>query len=312
MNLDLRQLRYILALNQYRSFARAAEAVGLTQPALTRSLQSLESSLGARLFDRDRSRVEPTPVGERLLERAQLLLNQARSIEQDVRQMVELEVGLLRIGAGVYPADLSVGTAVGRLLRRHPGLMADLAVTDWPELIRRVTSGDFDLVVADAEVARNDDRLSVEALPRHRGNLFCRAGHPLLGQAVLTLEEVRRYPLVASALPDRLVALGTKDKQGLRSYLPEGTVAAEIRVGSFALAQRIVMESDAIGAAAPTQIEHAVARGELVPLDLDLPWLTTRYGIIRLKNRTPSPAAETFMQILREVEAEIERRANFR
>lgn len=312
MNLDLRQLRYILALNQYRSFARAAEAVGLTQPALTRSLQSLESSLGARLFDRDRSRVEPTPVGERLLERARLLLNQARSIEQDVRQMVELEVGLLRIGAGVYPADLSVGTAVGRLLRRHPGLMADLAVTDWPELIRRVTSGDFDLVVADAEVARNDDRLSVEALPRHRGNLFCRAGHPLLGQAVLTLEEVRRYPLVASALPDRLAALGAKDKQGLRSYLPEGTVAAEIRVGSFALAQRIVMESDAIGAAAPTQIEHAVARGELVPLDLDLPWLNTSYGIIRLKNRTPSPAAETFMQILREVEAEIERRANFR
>ncbi|MBP9593077.1 MAG: LysR family transcriptional regulator [Steroidobacteraceae bacterium] len=312
MNLDLRQLRYILALDQYRSFARAAEAVGLTQPALTRSLQSLESSLGARLFDRDRSRVEPTPVGERLLERAQLLLNQARSIEQDVRQMVELEVGLLRIGAGVYPADLSVGTAVGRLLRRHPGLMADLAVTDWPELIRRVTSGEFDLVVADAEVARNDDRFSVEALPRHRGNLFCRAGHPLLGQAVLTLEEVRRYPLVASALPDRLAALGTKDKQGLRSYLPEGTVAAEIRVGSFALAQRIVMESDAIGAAAPTQIEHAVARGQLVPLDLDLPWLTTGYGIIRLKSRTPSPAAEAFMQILREVEAEIERRANFR
>lgn len=312
MNLDLRQLRYILALDQYRSFARAAEAVGLTQPALTRSLQSLESSLGARLFDRDRSRVEPTPVGERLLERARLLLNQARSIEQDVRQMVELEVGLLRIGAGVYPADLSVGTAVGRLLRRHPGLMADLAVTDWPELIRRVTSGEFDLVVADAEVARNDDRFSVEALPRHRGNLFCRAGHPLLGQAVLTLEEVRRYPLVASALPDRLAALGTKDKQGLRSYLPEGTVAAEIRVGSFALAQRIVMESDAIGAAAPTQIEHAVARGQLVPLDLDLPWLTTGYGIIRLKSRTPSPAAEAFMQILREVEAEIERRANFR
>ncbi len=310
MHLNLRQLRYILALDQHRSFARAAEAVGLTQPALTRSLQTLERSLGARLFDRDRNRVEPTPVGERLLERARLLLNQAHSIEQDLQQMVGLEVGLLRIGAGAYPADLSVGTAVGRLIRRHPGLMADLAVTDWPELIRKVASGEFDLVVSDIEVARNDDRLSIEALPRHRGNLFCRAGHPLLGQAALTLEEVRRYPLVASALPDRLAALGAKDKQGLRSYLPEGTVAAEIRVGSLALARRIVMESDAIGAAAPTQIEHAVARGELVPLDLDLPWLTTRYGIIRLKNRTPSPAAEAFMEILREVEAGIERRAS--
>ncbi len=312
MTMDLRHLRYIVALDQHRSFARAAAAVGLTQPALTRSLQSLERSLGARLFDRDRARVEPTPVGERLLERARLLLNQARSIEQDLRQLVGLEVGLLRIGAGAYPADLSVGTAVGRLVQRHPGLMADLAVTDWPELIRKIASAEFDLVVADTEVARHDDRLSIEALPRHRGNLFCRAGHPLLGQAVLTLEKVRRYPMVTSALPDRLAALGAKDRQGLRSYLPERTVAAEIRVGSFALAQRIVMESDAIGAAIPTQIADAVAGGELVLLDLDLPWLTTGYGIIRLKSRTPSPAAEAFMQILREVEAEIERRANFR
>ena len=79
MNIDLRRCRHVLALDLHRNFARAAESLGLTQPALTRSLQALEKSIGARLFDRDRARVEPTPVGQRLIERARLLVNQAHA-----------------------------------------------------------------------------------------------------------------------------------------------------------------------------------------------------------------------------------------
>lgn len=307
MTLDLRQLRHVLAIDQHRNFARAADAVGLTQPALSRSLQSLEKSLGARLFDRSRAHVEPTPIGERLIERARQLLNQARSIERDLKQLLGLEVGLLRIGAGPYPADLSVGTAVGRLMQRHPGLMVDLTVGDWPELLRRVVSDDLDVAIADTEVAKADDRLAVESLPQHRINFFCRAGHPLLELQNPTLEAVRRYPIVSPALPRRLSALGAKDNHGVRTHLPEGTVAPEVRVGSFSLVQRIVAESDLIGGATRTQIAEAETRGQLVRLEIDLPWLSTTYGIIRRADRTPSPAAEAFMAILRSVEAEIAR-----
>ena len=306
MNIDLRQCRHVLALDRHRSFARAADALGLTQPALTRSLQVLEKSIGARLFDRDRARVEPTSVGERLIERARLLVNQARDIEQDLKQMLGLEVGLLRIGAGAYPADLSVGTAIGRLVRRHPALMVDLSVADWSDLIRRVASGELELAIADTGVAEQDDRLVVEPLPRHQLNFFCRAEHPLAGCAALTLEELRKFPLVGTALPPQLAALAAKDKKGMRTNLPAGVTAPEIRVDTFALARRIVMESDAVGGAVASQIQDSVARGELVMLPLDLPWFKTRYGVIRLANRTPSPAATAFMDNLREVEAGID------
>ena len=306
MNIDLRQCRHVLALDQHRSFARAADALGLTQPALSRSLQMLEKSIGARLFDRDRTRVEPTPVGERLIERARLLVNQARDIEQDLKQMLGLEVGLLRIGAGPYPADLSVGTAVGRLVRRHPSLMVDLSVADWSELIRRVVSSELELAIADTGVAKQDDRLVAESLSRHQLSFFCRAGHPLAGRAALTLEELRKYPLVGTALPPQLSALAAKDMKGMRANLSAGVTAPEIRVATFALARRIAMQSDAVGGAVPSQIQDSVVRGELVTLPLDLPWFKTSYGIIRLANRTPSPAATAFMEILREVEAEID------
>jgi DNA-binding transcriptional LysR family regulator len=306
MNIDLRQCRHVLALDQHRNFARAADALGLTQPALSRSLQALEKSIGARLFDRNRTRVEPTPVGERLIERARLLVNQARDIEQDLKQMLGLEVGLLRIGAGPYPADLSVGTAIGRLVRRHPALMVDLSVADWSELIRRVASGELELAIADTGLAKQDDRLVVDSLPQHKLSFFCRKGHPLAGLAGLMLDELRKFPLVGTALPPQLAALAAKEGKGMRANLPAGVTAPEIRVDTFPLARRIVMESDAIGGAVPSQIEDSVARGEVVTLPLDLPWLKTGYGIIRLANRTPSPAAESFMQILREVEAGID------
>jgi DNA-binding transcriptional LysR family regulator len=121
----------------------------------------------------------------------------------------------------------------------------------------------------------------------------------------LTLDELRKFPLVGTALPPQLAALAAKEGKGMRANLPAGVTAPEIRVDTFPLARRIVMESDAIGGAVPSQIEDSVARGEVVTLPLDLPWLKTGYGIIRLANRTPSPAAESFMQILREVEAKI-------
>lgn len=306
MNIDLRQCRHVLALDQHRNFARAADALGLTQPALTRSLQALEKSCGARLFDRDRKRVEPTPVGERLIERARLLISQARDLEQDLKQMLGLEAGLLRIGAGPYPADLSVGTAVGRLVARHPALMVDLSVGDWSELIRRVVSGELELAIADTGLAMQDDRLVVESLPTHQLSLFCRKGHPLAGRATLTLEQVRRFALVGTALPPQLAALAAMERRGLRSNLPAGITAPEIRVDTFALARRIVLESDAVGGAVPGQIADSLARGELVTLPLELPWLRTGYGVIRLANRTPSPAAAAFAEVLREVEAGIE------
>jgi DNA-binding transcriptional LysR family regulator len=153
--------------------------LSLTQPALTRSLQSLERDLGARLFDRDRTRVEPTPVGERLIERARLLVSQARSIEQDLQQMLGLEVGLLRIGAGPYPADLSVGSALGRFVKSHPQVMVDLSVADWPALTRRILASEIELAVADVGLAGQDERLVVELLGQHQAYLFCRRGHPL-------------------------------------------------------------------------------------------------------------------------------------
>ncbi len=305
MQIVLRHLRHVLALNEFRSFARAAEALGLTQPALSRSIQLLEKSIGAKLFDRDRSRVEPTVVGERLIDQARALLNHASDVETDLQQMLGLEVGLLKIGAGPYSADISVGTAVGRLVRAHPGVRVDLSVDDWSTLIQRVVSGEIDMAIAEISVAVDDARLIGEPLPIHQAMFFCRPGHRLAISGAATLAEVRRHPLVATSLPPRLAQLTDKKNSGTPYSLPVAVAMPEIRVETFDLARRIVMESDAVGIALFSQIKGEVALGQLVALPLELPWLKTNFGIIRLANRSPAPAAIAFMDILRDVESEI-------
>ena len=116
--LELRLLHQALILARHRNFARAAEALHLTQPALSRSIASLESALGERLFDRTRQGVEPTSFGRMLLARAQPLVDDANELERDFFLMRGLEIGELRVGAGAYAAELSVGQAAGRLMGR--------------------------------------------------------------------------------------------------------------------------------------------------------------------------------------------------
>lgn len=303
MKLDLRQLRHVLALDRYRNFARAAEAIGLTQPALSRSIQALEDSVGAKLFDRDRSGVEPTAVGARLVERARPLLTQARDVELDLELMIGVADGSIRIGAGPYPAEISVGQAVGRLVRRHPALALDLSVDDWPELTARVLSGELDVAVAETSLAQDDGRLTVEALPRHAGRFVCRPGHPLTGREGLTLEDVQRYPLVLTSVPPRLRDLLPPPESVRQSDDPDGATATSIHVDSTFLARQIVMGSDAVTMATTGQSAADVALGLLVVLPLEVSALHTGYGIIRLARRTPAPATVEFMAILREVEA---------
>lgn len=305
MKLDLRQLRHVLAVDRYRNFARAADAVGITQPALSRSLQALEEAVGGRLFDRDRVRVEPTALGLRLIELARPLVVLARDAERELKQMVAVDGGLLRVGAGPYAAELSMGTSVGRFARRHPGVHVDLAVGDWPELYRRLLAEEFELIVAETSHAAEDDRFLIEPLPVHAGFLYGRAGHPLAGRTDLTIADLAPYPVATTVMPRRVFDMVGKADTLIRPDLPDGAGTMELRVEMPHIARLIVMESDVVGIAVGHQIDDDLAAGRLVRLPLHLPWLGTSYGVIRLAHRTPSPAATAYIAVLREVEAEI-------
>src|SRR5579864_7449308 len=104
MALELRNLRYLVTLSRRLSYARAAEDLGITQSALSRSIQTLEEHFAVRLFDRSRSGVRPTGAGSRILERAQALLANADDLERNFREEAAGESGTLTFGMAHVPA----------------------------------------------------------------------------------------------------------------------------------------------------------------------------------------------------------------
>lgn len=302
--LDLRLLHQALTLARHRNFARAAEALHMTQPALSRSIAGLEASLGEKLFNRTQQGVEPTSFGQMLLKRAQPLLDDATELERDFRLMRGLDLGELRVGAGAYPAEISIGRAAGLLMSRHPRLRIEVTITDLRDIVAAVISRSLDLAVIELSLVDGETRIATEALPQHPGHFYCRAGHPLAAEKSLTIERILAYPFAGTRMPRRvaesflqLAKAGAIDPES-GDYLPP------VKVDSIRVAKDVVMRSDAVGAAPLSLIATEVAAGQLLALALRLPWMSTGYGFVYLRDRLLSPAAEAFMAEVRRIEGE--------
>jgi DNA-binding transcriptional LysR family regulator len=290
MKLKLRQVQHAVTLAGSGSYSAAAERLNLSQPALSRSIQALEALLGATLFDRTPTGVVPTTIGRLVIEQGAALLAGADGLEREVKLALGLETGSLAVGAAPYAADICVGTACGRLAMESPALAIDVRVGDWTYLTALVLSGELDIAVAELTLAADDSRLEVQALPQHVGQFFCRAEHPLACRLSVSLADTEAFPLVASSLPARF--------QNLRTA---------IRVDTFRLARDIVLASNAVGIATPSQIAVELRERQLAFLPISAPWLHSNYGFIRLKGRTPAPATLAFMRCVLDVEEEIAR-----
>lgn len=145
--LRFRHLQLLQSLGEGRSLRRAAEAVGITQPAATKTLQEIERLFGCQLFDRSQRGLVATAAGEVLLRGARLLLSDLERVETELRSLASGAQALLRLGA---PPALAMNLVPGivRRLGQDERLRVRIREGSSPELIERLHAGDLDAVVA--------------------------------------------------------------------------------------------------------------------------------------------------------------------
>lgn len=303
--IDLRLLQNAVTLARYRNFARAAEALGMSQPALSRSISGFETTLGAQLFKRTRTGVEPTAFGERLLARGSALLSDANELERELALMQGNEVGLLRIGAGTYAAEICVGPTLARLASRYPGLRVEMNTSSWRTVLEEVLSGRLDFAVMETSVAEHHPRLRMESLPPHEAALFCRADHPLAKKIPRVLDEVFAYPFVCTKLPARAAHVFYRMANKGAIDAETGDYLPPIQVDTLALAKAVTLSSDAVSLAPLCLLGAELQAGRIEILPFNEPWLQTSYGFVSLKDRAMSPATHAFMAEAKVVEREI-------
>jgi DNA-binding transcriptional LysR family regulator len=301
MSLTLRQLRHAMALERHGNFHQAAEAEAISQPAFSRSIRKLEESLGVRLFDRTLPRVLPTAAGKALLRRAREVIDQTDEISREIDLLQGLYKGSLAVAMGSFPAELSAAMAVGELVRRHPGVRVRSQLANWRTVLEWVLAADVDLGVAELSTLRAHDALSVVPLGKHPAVFYCRAGHPLLASQRLSKNDLDPFPLAFTRAPHRIVGLMPGE---FRVDPDTGDLIPPVEVDEQYSARAVVMSSDAISVAAPIQIEDWVRRGELCVLPIWHPGMHLGYGFMWIRDRMLSPAAEMFMELVRELEVE--------
>lgn len=296
-----RHLELVRGLAEHRNFGRAAAALRISQPSLTRSLKLLEDSLGVPLFDR--AGVTPTIFGEIVLKHSHPVLDGYADLVREIALTKGLEIGQLSVSMGSFPADISGHEAVALLSERHPKLLLDMRLVDWAQAKDTVLSGVVDLALADIREAAESADFLCEPVRSSPLSFFCRADHPLARQPAIGFDDLTSYPWVGPSIAANLkTAIANAD-------LPCGVVDAgsgrfrpRIQVESFASAKNIVLSGNALSAGLPFQIDAERDAGALVVLPVELPFFALGYGFITKRGRTESPAALAFKALVRSVE----------
>lgn len=120
--MTLQQMEYIVALDNYRHFVKAAEACGITQSTLSSMIQKLELELGVTLFDRKAHPLRPTEVGEEVIRQAKVVLYNASQLQELVVSQKEQAVGELKLGVASTIAPYILPKLFKYLSRKHPGI----------------------------------------------------------------------------------------------------------------------------------------------------------------------------------------------
>jgi DNA-binding transcriptional LysR family regulator len=279
--MTLAQLRHFICLADAGSFSRAAEQAFVTQPALSRSIQALEETLGVRLVDRIGRRVELTPMGRETLARARQLVSDAAELVDGAQQQGRGEAATLRVGMGSGPAGLLMARLLLQVAQLRPQWRVEVARGATELLVQRLHSRTLDALVVDLRSLVPSPDLRVELAHELPGAFLVRPGHPLARRKALTFDELAAYPLASSPLSPE-VSRGLVGLYGLAAH-PDHCVG--LRCEDIASLVEVAERSDAVLLAI-----RASAPGLRVLDMAPAMHLSARLGVVTLARRTLPPA----------------------
>jgi DNA-binding transcriptional LysR family regulator len=288
---ELRQIRYVLAVAEERSFSKAAARLHLAQPSLSQQIAKLEKNLGVSLFHRLPQHVELTDAGMRFVQVAQNLLDQAEGLEREMRSFAKGESGRLIVGSLPITGAYVLPQVIPAFTQQFPGVELQLVEETSSNLEQLLVRGKIDISLLTMPI----EDPSIEAVPSIREEIYLAVppNHPVAGQSEVDLSALANQPFIL-----------LKEGQGFRQISLMLCEQAGFR-------PRIVFESSNI-----QTVQSLVAAGmgiSFAPEMITLaPWASTPPAYVRLstrpkrtlvvayrKDRHLSKPAEAFVNLLR-------------
>ncbi|HYB90330.1 MAG TPA: LysR family transcriptional regulator [Candidatus Binataceae bacterium] len=204
--MDLRQARHLLAVAEHGNMLRAAKAIHISQPALSKSIQNLESELGVRLFDRGPHGVTPTIYSTALLKHARLLLNQSEQAVAEIGAIKNGRLGHLRLGVANFAIHF-LPSVLARLLSSKPGLSFEIVDGTYEGLTALVREGALDAVVSGLPPVHQVEDLVHEELVATRFVRVCRPDYRPFQRPDVSLAQLAGARWILTNRPQAIIDL---------------------------------------------------------------------------------------------------------
>lgn len=308
--LEARELRLVQAIAEHGSLVRASRVLGISQPALTRSLAALEARLQGPLFERSRRGVIATNLGRTLLSEASDILGRLERLERTMREVRGGQTQDLIVAGGAYIAETLGILAAARMLTGHPMVRVRLVTANWADVPRMVQEREAPIGMLELRGYQPDPGLTVDRLRPQPGIFVARPGHPLASRPTLGLADIMAFPFVfIGRAPQAVQAPMAAAREAARAAGAIHPAFPALVHESPTVALKVLGHCDAVAAVTVGLALEALRREEVVALRFREPWMSVHPGTLRLRNRAPSEAEQAFLDLLNDADAGIERDA---
>lgn len=294
-----RHLETLSAIANYKSLTYAADRLGLSRPAVTRSLHELEELVGTPLFRRTSHEVSATPSGEVLVMRGKLALAEIRQAQEEIAAFSSKVCGRIAIGTLPLSRAYLVPKAIAQLTDEYPDLLVSTIDGPYDELLASLRCGDLDLIVGALRNPAPVDDVREEKLFIDSLAVVTRAGHPLTKHSELTLNDIASADWV---VPRH----GTPTREHFETLFREAGIQVPthiVETSSLVTARSLLTESDKLALISRSQVSFDVDSGTLCALPIQLHGTERPIGITVRADAFLTPGVELFIERLRSIAA---------
>lgn len=261
-SLSLQRLRIFYTAAKSGRFAKAAEILGITQPAVSLQIRQLENHLGGKVFERTGTGIVLTELGEMAIQYTEQVLNLIKDLEDKSRQFTNIEFGSVKIGASSTPGNYILPTVIANFVELYPGIDVSLEISNTEKVVSQILSRRIDIGVGGRETTDNQlcsfaidkDEIIIIASPKKANSLRNLDLQEVLSSMIVTREKGSATRAVAETYAGALnLTFGRKIELGSNEAVKS---AVRNGVGVAMLSKHAVLTELTSGQLARIELEE--------------------------------------------------------
>lgn len=293
--MDLRQLRHFVAVFEHGNLSRAAEDIAISQPALTRSLRTLEDELGVELLVRHARGASATEAGERFYHHAKSILAECSRAQLDAAQPAGDLAGEVAIGVGALFASHIIDATVAEFCEAHPKVSITVIQGFFEELVTLLELGQIELAFINIPLLQPPESILLEPLFQIEASVFVSSDHPLAKGNAPSKQALSEAKWAVVDKPHSIEVFDTL-------FLTDGIAAPRIavRTNSLTLIRSLVTGSNFIGLMPHHLLKHELNAGTVKRLDVPPTPIVREAGLITRREGFHRPVADELAAAIRQ------------